>query len=432
MTNLSHEITIPSQFRELFNPKWRHVVYKGGRASTKSQSVAERLLIAAQQEPGIGILCLREVQYSIDDSVLALLASLIRSHKYTGFKILKNQIRHENGSTFYFKGLNKLSVDNIKSMPNLKYAWVEEAQSVSLKSIDTLTPTIRAEGSQIYWTLNPNTEDDPVNIRIIQPALEGMADDTYVRHINSDEVEGFLSKTIIAEREKSKKNDPDMYRHVWLGEPMTSTTGAIFAKQISIAREEGRIASVPYDESVPVHVSWDLGIGDSMALWFFQTVGQEIHFIDYYEMSGEALPHYFAELRTKDYNYGIMFIPHDSRARELQTGKTREEAFRDNGFHNISVLPPNTTKAGHPDSQGIELGRNKFRKCWFDATKCARGIQCLKSYHYDYDERNMILKRTPKHDWSSHCADSFMYALMGIEALPSAVDIDIYVPDFYK
>lgn len=400
------EIDVPAPFIELFEPSkhWRHILYHGGRSSGKSTTVAIFLVTLASSKP-IRVLCCREVQNSIAESVHKLLGDIIAKYNLPGWEVTRETIRNVNGSEFIFKGLRG-NAQSIKSLEGIDICWVEEAQTVSMESIDILIPTIRKDGSYFIWTFNRLTDSDPVWERIAKNPDER----TYVRQVNSTEVEKLLSKEIIAEREKMRKDNPELFEHVWLGKPITVATGSIYGKQLAQAREDGRIGKVPYDGSAPVYAALDLGVGDSTAICFFQTVGQEIHFIDYYESSGEDLAHYIGVLSNKPWEYRQIFLPHDARARELQTGKTREEFFRDHGYNNVTILRPSRMILGQDDIN--MTARPKFSRCWFDEVKCARLLECLRAYHYEYDERNKLLKDRPHHDWSSHAADAFMYSLI--------------------
>lgn len=400
------QIDIPEPFIELVQPsrKWRHLCYHGGRSSAKSTTVAAALDAIASGVP-LRILCCREVQNSIAESVHKLLADQISKYNLPGWEITRETIRNKNGSEFIFKGLRG-NAQSIKSLEGVDICWVEEAQTVSTESIDILIPTIRKPGSFFIWTFNRLTENDPVWERIASKPDER----TYVRQVNSDEVEGLLSEEIIAEREKMRKENPELFAHVWLGQPLTVTTGSIYGKQLAQAREDGRIGKVPYDGAAPVYAALDLGVGDSTSICFFQTVGQEVHFIDYYESSGEDLAHYINVLANKPWDYRQIFLPHDARARELQTGKTREEFFREHGYNNVTILRPSRHTFGQDDINMV--ARPKFSRCYFDEKNCARLLECLAAYHYEYDDRNKLLKDKPKHDWSSHAADAFMYSLI--------------------
>lgn len=178
--------------------------------------------------------------------------------------------------------------------------------------------------------------------------------------------------------------------------------GAYYSIQMSNAIQENRITSVPYDASVPVNTAWDLGVNDTTAIWFWQTVGKEIHVIDHYESSGLELGHYVNVVNSKPYVYQKHFLPHDAKARELQSGISRRQALSNLGIQ-AEVLSQSEVMAG------IDKVRGLLPRCWFDATKCERGISCLKQYHKKFDERNKIYHDRPEHDWSSNSADAFRY-----------------------
>ena len=423
------EIDIPDAFVELVQPTkaWRHIVYHGGRSSGKSTTVATVLAALATEKP-LRILCCREVQNSIADSVHKLLSDVIGKYNLPNWEVGREYIRNRNGSEFIFRGVRG-NAQSIKSLEGVDVCWVEEAASISMESIDILIPTIRKAGSYFIWTFNRLTENDPVWERIA-----GKPDDlTYVRQVNSTEIESLLSKEVLHEREKMRKENPELFAHVWLGHPLTVTTGSIYGRQIAQAREDGRIGKVPYDGSAPVYAALDLGVGDSTAICFFQTVGQEIHFIDYYESSGEDLAHYINVLANKPWEYRQIFLPHDARARELQTGKTREEFFRDHGYNNVTILRPSKLILGQDD---INItARPKFSRCYFDEVKCARLLECLSAYRYEYDDKNKLLKDKPKHDWSSHAADAFMYSLIAeTEQLEvqAQIKLKVYTPPAFN
>ena len=427
------ELTIPEQYKELFQPSksWRHLIYKGGRSSGKSYQVALSRLILGSHKCLRG-LCTREFQNSMDDSVKALLADLVRKYNLKDWQVLDKELRNlKTGSEIHFKGLHN-NAQTIKSYEGVDWCWVEEAQSVSAESINTLIPTIRKEGSQIIWTYNPLTEHDPVK-ELVEDRYKDRGN-AYVLHINSDAVEDLLSPEIIEERETMRQDNPELFAHIWLGEPLTAKTGTVFGNQIARAEIDGRIGSVPYDASAGVYTAIDLGIGDSTAIWWFQLVGQEIHFIDHYESSGEDLGHYISIIKNKPYNYTTHYLPHDAKQRELQTGMTRVEFFENNGIHNIEVLRPTNFQLGQDDINLI--ARPKFSRVWIDREKCERGLKCLRAYHYEYDEKNKILKNKPEHDWSSHSSSAFIYALMAaaesVESQQVKVKFKTYTPTAFR
>ena len=180
----------------------------------------------------------------------------------------------------------------------------------------------------------------------------------------------------------------------------TPVIGSYYGAAVRLAEKEGRITTVPYHEDYPVHTYWDLGMDDSMSIWFGQEIGARFRFIDYYENSGEGLQHYAKVLQDRGYLYGRHFAPHDIAVRELGTGKSRLEVAARLGIK-FEVGPQLEI------DEGINACRSIFRQCWFDADKCHRGINCLKNYRKDWDDKNKVFKTKPKHDWSSHGADSF-------------------------
>lgn len=424
-------IDIPAPFQELFQPskKWRHYIYYGGRASAKSTTVAIFLLVEGMRRR-VRILCTREYQNSIKESVHSLLASMIDKYKLNSWEVTNDKIRNlKTGSEILFIGTHN-NAQSIKSMENIGIVWCEEASTMSEESMDILIPTIRAEGSFLIWTYNPITEFDPVWVRLAKNPDER----TYVRKVNSDEVEALLSPEIIAEREKMRKENPELFEHIYLGMPLTANTGSVFGKQLAQAREDGRIGKVPYDDSLGVYTAWDLGIGDATAIWFFQTTpGGEIHFIDHYESSGEDLGHYISVIQNKPYQYNKHFLPHDAKSRELQTNMTRVDFFRNRGINNVEVLRPTKFTLGTDDISLV--ARPKFSRCWFDEEKCKRGLECLRAYHFSYDEKNRLLKDKPEHDWSSHSSSAFIYSLIAeteqVE-VQTNINFKVFVPKAFS
>lgn len=424
-------LEVPEPFMELFEPtaNWRHLLFYGGRSSGKSTTVATSILTKASEQK-LRVLCTRELQNSISESVHKLLGDLIDKYRLTDWEVKKETIvNRKTGSEIYFKGLHNNS-QSIKSFEGIDVVWVEEAQSVSMESIDTLIPTVRKSGSYLIWTMNRLTESDPVWERLVN--LKEPDPRTFVQKVNSDAIEDLLSDEIKFERERMRKENPELFEHVWLGEPLTSNTGSVFGKQMAQAREDGRICNVPYDGAAPVYTAWDLGIGDSTAIWFFQMIGKEIRFIDHYENCGEDLGHYIALVNGKPYNYATHYLPHDAKHKELQSGKTRVEFFADHGITNVEVLRPTNYSIEQGDIDMI--ARPKFSLCWFDEEKCKRGLECLRAFHFKYNEHNKILQSKPEHDWSSHSSSAFIYALMaGAEAVAKrSVRYRTYTPKMFR
>ena len=203
-----------------------------------------------------------------------------------------------------------------------------------------------------------------------------------------------------------------------------AVSGSYYGKLITKADNEKRITTVPIDEHVGVETWWDLGIGDSTAIWFAQRVGEEIHLIDYYENSGESLMHYADVLEDKGYAYERHIAPHDIQARELGTGKSRLEVSAELGI-DFEVAPK--LEVDH----GIESVRNVLPYCWFDREKCKLGIDAMRQYRKQWDEKNQVFKNKPLHDWCSHAADAFRYGCVHDPVTSSDWDRPIYVETKY-
>jgi phage terminase large subunit len=191
-----------------------------------------------------------------------------------------------------------------------------------------------------------------------------------------------------------------------------AVVGAYYGRLMAQAEADDRITRVPYEPSAQVWTAWDLGMRDATAIWFCQTVGREIRIIDYYESSGADLAHYVNQLRSRPYAYAGHFVPHDAQAKELGTGKSRLEVLESLGLNNITVAPM------HRVEDGINAVRVFIPKCWFDAKKCARGIDALKLYRSEFDDKLQAFKPRPVHDWTSHAADAMRYLAMTLDTRP--------------
>jgi phage terminase large subunit len=189
--------------------------------------------------------------------------------------------------------------------------------------------------------------------------------------------------------------------------------GAFYGREMELAEADGRIGKVPHDRSADVFAAWDLGISDSMSIWVGQIVGREWHWINYYENSGFALDHYVDWIKSLPYKVHLHYIPHDGAARELQSGKSRVQFLEERGF--VMGGAADGCVPRHEPMDGIDAARLRFNRMWFDAEKCARGIDCLRMYRSEYDDKNQVLRQRPLHDWASHGADAFRCGVMGAE-----------------
>jgi phage terminase large subunit len=402
------EIELPPKLVNLFDGEARYRVAFGGRGSGKTRSFALMSAVYGYRWGMSGkqgqILCAREHLNSLDESSLEEVKSAIRSVDWLDayYEIGEKYIRSRDGRVSYvFSGLRR-NLDSIKSKARVILAWVDEAENVSEAAWQKLIPTIREEESEIWVTYNPESKHSAVHQRFrVSPS-----GDVKVCEINWRDNPWFPD-VLNQERINDQKLRPDVYDHVWEGAFLIHVEGAYYTVEMREANAEGRIGSAPYDRSVGVVTAWDLGVGDSTAIWFAQMVGPEVRLIDYYESSGVGLDHYVAVLNSRGYNYTDHILPHDVRVRELGTGKSRLETL-----DNLGVRPITIAAQLNVDD-GIQAVRSLLGRAWFDEEKCERGIDCLRQYRRDYDENNKSFKARPLHDWSSHSADAMRYLAIG-------------------
>lgn len=386
----------PEKLEFLFQPS-RYKIAHGGRGSGKSWGFARALLIQAAQQP-LRILCTREIQNTIADSVHKLLGDQIKALGLEEhYDVQERVIRGRNGSEIVFAGLRQTDSNKLKSFEGVDRCWVEEGQAVTKKSWDVLTPTIRKEGSEIWVTYNPDLYTDDTHQRFVvhKPA------DAVVVQMNWRDNPWF-SAVLESERQSTLQRDPEGYANIWEGEPRSAVAGAIFYKEITKAEADGRIRPVPYDPLLKVHAVWDLGWNDSMSIILVQRGISELRVIDFLEDSHRTLDSYVADLRDKRYNWGRDFIPHDGRAKDFKSGKSAEEMLRK--FQRRPTIVPDIGV-----EQGIKAARLMFSRCYFDEKKAAGLIEHLRRYS------RVVSQVTdepgaPKHDEHSHSADAFRYA----------------------
>jgi phage terminase large subunit len=386
----------PLKLQCLFKPSRYKVLY-GGRGGAKSWGVARALLIKGAQAP-IRVLCAREFQTSIKDSVHKLLCDQIEALGLLGFyEITQASIRAKNGTEFSFVGL-KNNVANVKSYEGVDVCWVEEAQTTSRMSWNVLIPTIRKENSEIWITFNPELETDETYQRFVLNPPENCI----VQKVNWSDNPWF-PETLKLEKDALKHRDPQAYNVVWEGLCRQTVDGAIFAKEMQMAELDGRITKVNYDPTKPVHAIFDLGWSDATAIWFLQFIGMETRLIRYIEGNQQTMSDYLAKMQTFGYMYDTLWLPHDAENKTLAAnGRSIEEIVRAAGYK-TKIIPKT------PILDSINAARTIFINCWFDRENCHEGLQCLRHYRYDVDPDTKQFSRTPLHDNYSHGADAFRY-----------------------
>lgn len=387
-------LTIPKAFRGLFKPA-RYKVYYGGRGGAKSYAIADYLIICAMQEQ-MRILCAREFQVSIADSVHAMLAARIVELGFgENFDIgQKTIVCTTTGSEFIFKGL-KHNVTEVKGLFKIKKAWLEEAQILSDQSWEILIPTVRDPDSEIIVSFNPRYPTDPTYARMILDPSDG----AIVKKVSWRD-NPFFPDVLDRERRDLERKDPEAHAHVWEGEFDTRYFGGVYSKQVAKLKEQGRMRKALYDPDVPVNTAWDLGYDDATAIWFWQKVGTEIRLVDYYENNGQDIEHYCEYLKSKPYAYGKHYVPHDASNKLLAAGGRSivQQAFA-LGVR-MHVVPATSQQ------NGIEALRKTLEVTYIDEDRCRDGINCLMQYQFEYDTDKQTFKSAPRHDWSSHGSDA--------------------------
>lgn len=392
---MATEAEFPQKLQCLFQPKRFKILY-GGRGAGRSWGVARALLLIGAERP-IRVLCAREFQNSITDSVHKLLADQINNLGLGDFyEIQASRIVGRNGTSFAFEGI-KNNTTRIKSYEGIDYCWVEEAVKVSRASWGILIPTIRKDGSEIWMTFNPELETDYTYQRFVVDSTD--AERKFVIKMTWRD-NPFFPPELLSEMEADKRRDPDYYLNVWEGHTIQMLEGVVYAKEMRRAQEENRIIAVPYDRTVPVNTYWDLGRADNTAIWFAQRVAMQWRILAYYEASGEDIGHFIKYLQNRSYVYGHAFLPHDARARRLGTKLTIEEQLRE-----ASMSPVVVPKQSLLD--GINAARIFFPNCYFDQEKCADGLNALR--HYRYRIVDGAFSNEPIHDQFSDGADAFRY-----------------------
>ena len=395
------DLDFPEKLGFLFEPSRYKILY-GGRGSGKSWGVARALIAMSVQKP-IRVLCARELQNSISDSVIALLHDQIKSMGLDSFfDVQRTAIYGANGSEFSFAGL-KHNVTSIKSFEGVDICWIEEGQAVSKASWEVLIPTIRKPDSEIWVTFNPDLDTDETYKRfVVSPPPSAK-----VIKVNWSDNPWF-PEVLKEELDNLKNKNMDSYLNVWEGHTRQMLDGAVYGDELRRLQEENRIRDIIVDKSIPVQTFWDLGWADMTSIWFVQVVaGGEIRVIDFYQNRQKTVHHYAQVLQDKGYIYKDWWIPHDSKHKDL-TGKSINEILVGMGkpIRNIPMLSVKS---------GINAARLLLDRAFFHATNCADGLQHLRHYRYDVDENTKMFSEKPLHDQHSHAADAWRYVAVSLD-----------------
>lgn len=411
----------PDKLDFLFQPA-RYKIAHGGRGGAKSWGFARALLIYGWQQPE-RILCAREVQKSIKDSVHKLLSDQIQAlglgHHY---EVLQNEIRGRNGTEIIFTGLSNQTAESIKSFEGVTKCWVEEAHKVSRRSWDILIPTIRAENSEIWISLNPELDTDETWVRFIENPPQAARvvainwqDNPWFPPVIDEERREMLRQVDLGLRTR------DDYENIWEGRCKSAVDGAIYFREVQAVKTTNRLRSVPYDPLLKVHTVWDLGWRDRTAIIMVQRAASEIRVIDYIEDSHRTYDWYVGELNKRTYNWGRDFLPHDAQAKSPESGRGANQILEALG-RKVEIVPDIGIEAG------IDATRMMFPRTYFDAEKAGPLFNRLARYKRKVSATTN-LPGDPDHDDNSHGADAFRYLAVSENELRN----DSAQPrDFYK
>lgn len=405
--------TLQIETAKVFEPLLQPSRYKGawgGRGSGKSHFFAGLMVEDHLRIPGLRSVCIREVQKTLKESAKRLIEDKIKEYglEQQGFRILNDRIETPGGGVIIFMGMADHSAESIKSLEGFGRAWVEEAQTLSKRSLQLLRPTIRAKDSELWFSWNPSRKSDAVDelLRLAPPS------NSIVVRANWND-NPWLPDELNQERIDDEIARPDSYDHVWNGGYITAQDGAYFAKVLNKAKAEGRITFVPRDPLMATYTFWDIGgtgaKADACSIWVVQFVGKEIRVLDYYEAQGQELSEHVGWLRNNDYQNAEVYLPHDGVKHDNVYRVTFESALKQAGFK-VTIMPNAGAGAAN---QRIEAVRRIFPRVWLDKEKCEGGIEALGWYHEKKDEHRDI-GLGPNHDWSSHASDSF--GAMALEA----------------
>lgn len=394
-------LQLPSKLEPLFQSARYKVLY-GGRGGTKSWGIARALLIQGLQEP-LRVLCARETQTSIKNSVHRLLCDQIIAHGLTDhYEIQEREIRGINGTLFTFAGLSSLTVDSIKSFEGVDRCWVEEGQTVTKRSWSILIPTIRKPGSEIWVSFNPDLDTDDTYVRFIENTPPG----TILIPVSYRD-NPWLSDELKAEMAHLKATDPLEYENVWEGIPRPAAQGAIYTREMQELATSKRVCHLPVDPMLSVHTIWDLGFNDKTAIILVQKNRSEYRIVDYIEDSHLPVTEFASRLNLMHLNWGFDFIPWDGADERYKftDPSTSPQSMLRKSKRNVQVVPKADVEIG------IKKARTIFSQCYFDKDKTVRLRECLKRY------KRVIPATTgepsnPAHDEFSHGADAFRYMAM--------------------
>lgn len=401
-------------FRRLLEPA-RYKGAWGGRGSGKSRFFSGLMLEEHEATRGALSVCVREVQRSLAQSSKRLLESQIAEFRLTeadGFRSYNDKIETPGDGLITFVGMQDHTAESIKSLEGFGRAWVEEAQSLSQRSLTLLRPTIRAPGSELWFSWNPRRKTDPVDA-----LLRGSTPPSGAVVVQANWRDNpWFPKELEQERRDDERDRPDQYDHIWEGGYEKVTEGAYYAAALTQARAEGRIGRVAADPLMTIRLFADIGgtgaRADSFVFGAAQFIAREVRWLDYYEAVGQPIGAHLNWARSKGYTpeRAQIWLPHDGASNDKVYDVSYASALREAGYE-VTVVPNQGKGAA---SARIEAGRRLFPSMWFNEATTGGLIDALGAYHEKRDpDRGIGLG--PEHDWASHGSDMFGLACVAYE-----------------
>lgn len=408
-------VEVPRKLKPLLFPKRYKGAY-GGRGGAKSHFFAEQALVRCYAAT-TRIVCIREIQDSIRDSVRQLLIDKIQKLGLGSFFVpLETEIRGPNGSLIIFKGMQSYNAETIKSLEAYDVAWVEEAQTLSQRSLDMLRPTLRKPGSELWFSWNPRYKTDPVD-KFFRGRPPAEAVSVMVNWRDNPWFPEVLRKDMAHDF----ANDADKADHVWNG-AYGSSEGAILSRWVNEAERDGRIHSgVHFDpDGAPVEVSSDIGFRDTASWWYWQRKVGGYSLLRYDGDSGLDADDWIPRIQEELAELGIdklgkIWLPKDAKAKTFQSKHSSVEKFiAAFGAQRIDIIP----EASKLDQ--ISAARRVIKRSAFNRELCEDGLDGLLAWEFEWLDDDNVFSKHPIHNWASHPGDAYAYGSQTME---------VYTPD---
>lgn len=424
-------IKLPEKLIPVFQGKADVRGAYGGRGSGKTRSfaimAAVQSLRFAQANIRGTVLCVREWMNSLSDSSFEEIKTAILEHDELKqfFIVGETYIKTSCGNVYFtFAGLNR-NISSIKSKARILLCWADEAEPIKESAWTVLDNTIREDHAELWVTWNPEIKGSATDLRFRQSQ-----DPNYnVIELNYTDNQ-FFPERLERNRQRDLIQRPEEYDWIWHGGYRTHVSGAVWGRELSEAKNSGRITLVPHQEGIPVYTAWDLGRRDATAVWFWQQIGREVHVIDYLCDSFKDPDWFAGQLLGKNtvininhdklevvygdeieeakhrqkYDYHALWLPHDAKAKTFAAkGKSTEELLASVFGWSLIQRVPNLSR-----QDGIQAARKIIKHCYWDEST-RDGFDMLCAYQFEFKEDRGIFSDTPLHNYASNPADAFRY-----------------------